>query len=616
MKKIIQLLLVLFVTTHISSAQVTLLNEFRASNHNITAVAYGKQSNLTVTAGYDESIVIRDTQGEVIKRIKGHKDLISSLVFSANDKFVVGGGYKGDVFVWNIESGVLAYQLKGHKRKINSIDVSVNGVIASGSVDKRVLFWELESGKTIHSPNPLKGEVTSVHFSYDGSKLVSGSKDGSINLWDGKNGALLKTMQDTDKSSGSIQNLSISPDGRFIHAANSNGKITVWNTATGLKINEYGILAGEVFDMRHSPDGRYLAISIADKGFRVLNAETGAVVYQNEKFKDKVYSLAFSADGRFLINCDYSNRLYQWDISPLGIPGMLALIKQEKMDREKKVEPATATQVAETKPKSDVDMDIPQRCTLPNRNRYALIIGNEDYKSHQMGLSNESNVDFAINDASSFRNYARNVFCVPDENIIFLTDARAVEMHRAIEKISLLVELARGNAEVIFYFAGHGFPDEVTKEPYIMPVDVSGNDLRFAIKVSDLYKKFTEHPHQRVTVFLDACFTGGARNQGLLAARAVRVRPKEDVLQGNVVVFSASSGQESSLPYKDQQHGMFTYHLLKKLKETSGNITYGDLSDYIVTEVARRSILFNNKPQNPQVNVSHQAMDSWKEWGF
>lgn len=616
MKQLIQLLLVLFVTAQITSAQVTLLNEFRASNHNITAVAYGKQSNLTATAGYDESIVVRDAQGEVIKRIKGHKDLISSLVFSANDKFVVGGGYKGDVFVWNIETGVLVYQLKGHKRKINSIDVSANGVIASGSVDKRVLFWELESGKTIHSPNPLKGEVTSVHFSDDGTKLVSGSKDGSINMWDGKNGALLKTMQDTDKSSGSIQNLSISPDGRFIHAANSNGKITVWNTATGLKINEYGILTGEVFDMRHSPDGRYLAISIADKGFRVLNAETGAVVYQNEKFKDKVYSLAFSADGRFLINCDYSNRLYQWDISPLGIPSMLALIKQEKMDREKKSEPATATQVVDTRPKSDVDIDIPQRCTLPNRNRYALIIGNEDYKSHQMGLSNESNVDFAINDASSFRNYARNVFCVPDENIIFLTDARAVEMHRAIEKISLLVELAKGNAEVIFFFAGHGFPDEVTKEPYIMPVDVSGNDLRFAIKVSDLYKKFTEHPHQRVTVFLDACFTGGARNQGLLAARAVRVRPKEDVLQGNVVVFSASSGQESSLPYKDQQHGMFTYHLLKKLKETSGNISYGDLSDYIVTEVARRSILINNKPQNPQVNVSHQAMDSWKEWGF
>ncbi len=616
MKQLIQLILVLFVTAQISSAQVTLLNEFRASNHNITAVAYGKQSNLIATAGYDESIIVRDAQGEVIKRIKGHKDLISSLVFSANDRFVIGGGYKGDVFVWNIETGVLAYQLKGHKRKINSIDVSNSGVIASGSADKRVIFWDLESGKTIQSPNPLKGEITSLNFSDDGTKLVSGSKDGGINLWDGKNGALIKSMQDTDKNAGAIQNLTISPDGRVIHAANSNGKITVWNTSTGLKTNEFTTLNDDVFDMRHSPDGRYIAISIGEEGFQILNAETGTTVYKNEKFKDKVYSLAFSSDGRYLINCDFGSKLYHWDISPLGIPGMLALMKQEKMDKEKKSGPATSNQVVDTRPKSDVDIDIPQRCTLPNKNRYALIIGNEDYKSHQMGLSNESNVDFAINDATSFRNYARGVFCVTDENIIFLTDARAVEMHRAIEKINLLVELANGNAEVIFYFAGHGFPDEVTKEAYIMPVDVSGNDLRFAIKVKELYSKLTEHPHKRVTVFLDACFTGGARNQGLLAARAVRVKPKEDALLGNLVVFSASSEQESSLPYKDQHHGIFTYHLLKKLKESNGMVTYGDLSDYVTTEVARRSILINNKPQNPQINISPQLSDDWKSWGL
>ncbi len=616
MQKAIILSVLLFMVGTATRAQVTLLNEYKASNHNITAVAYGKQANIMASAGYDESVVIRNSQGEIIKRIKGHKDLIASLSFSYDDKYLVGGGYKGDVLVWNVETGTLSHRLKGHKKKITTVDVSPEGIIATGSEDKKVFLWDITKGSIIKSLDAHGSDVTKVSFSASGDKLASGGKDGKVNLWDGKTGALIKPMVDTDTRAGAIQNLSISPDGRYVLAANTNGKIAVWNTVTGLKVNELPIRREVVLDMKHSPDGRYIGIGIGTSGFQVLNAETGAVVYQSSKLNDKVYSLAFSPDGRYMINCDFSDKLYQWDISPLGIPGMLALMVQEKMEKEKKTTPGQVSVQEPTKPKSDVDVDIPQVCKVANRNRYALIIGNEDYKSHQMGLSSESNVDFAINDATSFRNYARNIFCVPDENIIFLTDARAVEMHRAIEKISLLVELSGGNAEVIFYFAGHGFPDEVTKEPYIMPVDVSGNDLRFAIKVKDVYEKFTQYPHKRISVFLDACFTGGARNQGLLAARAVRVKPKEEVLGGNLVVFNASSEQESSLPFKDQEHGMFTYHLLKKLKESNGKVTYGELSDYITTEVARRSILINNKPQNPQVNISLQVEEDWRGWGL
>lgn len=616
MRHIVRTILLLIATTVAASAQVSLLNKYTASDHNITAIAYGNQSNIMASAGYDESVIIRNTQGEIVKRIKGFKDLISSLAFSPDDKFLVGGGYKGQVFVWNIETGATTYRLQGHKKKITSVDVSSQGIIASGSEDKKVLFWDLSNGSNIQTLDTRGDKITSVSFSGDGMKLASGSEDGTVNLWGGKTGALMNSMVDTDKKAGAIQRLSISPDGRTILAANSNGKIVAWNTSTALKVNEFDIKNGEVMAMKHSPDGRYIALSIGSKGFQVLNSETGALVFQSEKLEDKVYSLDFSADGNYLISCDFSDKLYQWDITPLGIPGMLALMKQKETEKQKTTAQLSEPVPVHQKPKSDVDVDIPNRCSSPNSNRYALVIGNEDYSSYQMGLTSESNVDFAVNDATVFKEYARKVFCVPEGNIIFLKNAQAVEMHRAIEKVSLLVELSQGEAEVIFYFAGHGFPDEVTKEPYIMPVDVSGNDLRFAIKVKDLYEKFSQYPHKRITFFMDACFTGGARNQGLLAARAVKVRPKDEPLLGNLVVFSASSEQESSLPYKEQEHGMFTYHLLKKLKETNGNVTYGELSDFIVTEVAKKSILINNKPQNPQVNISPQLDEDWKSWGL
>jgi len=59
-----------------------------------------------------------------------------------------------------------------------------------------------------------------------------------------------------------------------------------------------------------------------------------------------------------------------------------------------------------------------------------------------------------------------------------------------------------------------------------------------------------------------------------VAARGVKVQPKENIFRGNMMVFPASSGNQSSLPYKDMQHGMFTCFLLKKLQETNGNVTY------------------------------------------
>lgn len=252
---------------------------------------------------------------------------------------------------------------------------------------------------------------------------------------------------------------------------------------------------------------------------------------------------------------------------------------------------------------SDVDNGIPMRDSKVD-NRFALIIGNEDYTKFQNDLSSEVNVDFAVADASIFAEYCKKTLGIKEDNIVLLTDAISSQMNREIDKLSKLAQYSNGSAELIFYYAGHGFPDEITKESYIMPVDISGSDVNSGIKLSDLYKKLTQYPTVRVSVFLDACFSGGGRNQGLLAARGVRIAPKENPIPGNLIVFSASNGDQSSLPYKQKQHGMFTYFLLKKLQETKGNVSYKELGDYIRDQVQLNSIKINSKDQNPQVMAS------------
>jgi hypothetical protein len=263
---------------------------------------------------------------------------------------------------------------------------------------------------------------------------------------------------------------------------------------------------------------------------------------------------------------------------------------------------------------STVNINIPTNKKV--KNRYALVIGNEDYSSFQRTLSSEQNVDYAVNDASTFKKYCLNTLGVKEDNMFFLLDATTGQMSQEIDLISKILSKLGDEAELIVYYAGHGFPDELTKIPYLIPVDVSATNLSSAIKLSEIYTKLSSTGASKVTVFLDACFTGGGRESGLMASRGVKIKPKEGSLSGNLVVFSASSGNQSALPYHDEGHGMFTYYLLKKLQESKGKVTMGELADYITNEVSIQSLKINEKEQDPKVNTSSKVINDWINWKF
>ena len=262
---------------------------------------------------------------------------------------------------------------------------------------------------------------------------------------------------------------------------------------------------------------------------------------------------------------------------------------------------------------SDVDKNIPVSDNK-NSKRYALIIGNEHYSTYQTGLKTESDVAFASNDAITFAKYAEKTLGVPSDQITLLVDANSTVMKRELNRITSLAQYSNGEAELVIYYAGHGFPDETTKEGYIIPVDVTGTDITSGIKLADMYKQLAGANPKRVTIFLDACFSGGGRDAGLLAARGIKVTPKSEPIEGNLVIFCASSAEQTSLPYSEKTHGLFTYFLLKKLQETKGNISYQDLGAYIRQEVPLKSVLVNGKDQNPEVLYSPSIENQWGSW--
>lgn len=263
--------------------------------------------------------------------------------------------------------------------------------------------------------------------------------------------------------------------------------------------------------------------------------------------------------------------------------------------------------------RSDVDKDIPITGEdYPNK--YAIIIGNWDYNSQQSIDRREQNVPYADVDANVFKEYCVKILGIEERHIRLCINANKKEMSKAIAAITTLAA-DKANSEIIFYYAGHGLPDK-DSIPYLIPVDADANTLDEAIPLYELLDQLSETNAQRVTVFLDACFTGAGRDGSLLVTRGLIKTPKKNALNGNIVVFSATSAEQVALPYESGKHGMFTYFLLKKLQDSKGKCTYSELFEYLRDNVFEQSISDYDIRQTPEVRTGPWVKESWGEWRF
>ncbi len=283
-----------------------------------------------------------------------------------------------------------------------------------------------------------------------------------------------------------------------------------------------------------------------------------------------------------------------------------ALSAQSNVSRPKSFNITKEKAVRQTGPYStgcDVDEDIPV-AKEKNENTFVVIIANQEYKK-------VAPVEFALNDGRIFKEYCNRTLGIPSSNIHHVENATLNEIRYEVKWLKEVMEAYAGTARIIFYYAGHGIPHESEKKAYLLPVD--GYDVETGYKLGDLYLALGEMPSRFVTIFIDACFGGSKRQGDMIAnARGVVIKVREEEPVGNTVVFTASQGDETAYSYKEQQHGMFTYFLLKKLKLSKGEATLAEMMDYISSNVRQKSIVLNGKSQTPTVIPSLTLDDNWK----
>jgi hypothetical protein len=254
--------------------------------------------------------------------------------------------------------------------------------------------------------------------------------------------------------------------------------------------------------------------------------------------------------------------------------------------------------------KSDID-ELPVVKAKPNKNAYAIIIGIEQYRQKL------PKADFAAHDAYTMTQYLTKVMGYPEENVITLLNDRAsyVDLAKYFEKW-LLNNVEKGSS-VFIYFSGHGAPNPKTGDAYLVPYD---GDPTFITEtgypITRLYESLGRLKAKDITVVLDSCFSGsGGRSVLAKGAKPLVMTINMPAIQKNMSVLTASSGDQISSAYEEKGHGLFTYYLLKGIKEKNviqqdGSIAIGDLFTYLKPQVERIARKQYNNEQTPQLITS------------
>ena len=245
-----------------------------------------------------------------------------------------------------------------------------------------------------------------------------------------------------------------------------------------------------------------------------------------------------------------------------------------------------------------------------NDKSFALIIANEEYEY-------VSNVDNASNDGLALKEYCIKTLGMPGENVRYVSNLTYGKMRKALNDVLSVTELLDGEARLLVYYAGHGIPDNKTKGAYLLPVDADGKDTDICFPLDDFYGRLSSARLSQCVVMLDACFSGASRDGDMLiAARGVKIKPKEAEPTGNIVVFSATAGDEAAYSHPHEGHGLFTYYLLKKLQDSKGKATLGEISEYVKENVALQSRKLNGQAQTPTLRVPAGLDNEWKSIKF
>jgi WD40 repeat protein len=235
----------------------------------VTGLAFTQTTPLLASCSLDGTLCVRNLDTGRRIRLEAPEGL-NQLSVSPNDHYVSAACHDGAVYVWRVRDGEQVARFQHTRgpthtdRRIPCVAFSPDGkTIASGSVDRTVILWDLATGRA-RSPGRLRGHegtVRGVAFSPDGGWLASGADDGKVHLWDARTGALIRTLYGRQHL---IFSLAFSPSATELAVGTADGRISLWDPHTGRQLITLKGREAMAMSVDFSHDGKRLVAAFND----------------------------------------------------------------------------------------------------------------------------------------------------------------------------------------------------------------------------------------------------------------------------------------------------------------------------------------------------------------
>ncbi|KAG0013790.1 hypothetical protein BGZ80_010861, partial [Entomortierella chlamydospora] len=244
--------------------------------------------------------------------LKGHSGSINSISFSATSDRIASGSSDKKVRLWDVDTGECVSILQGHGDWVLNVVYSPDGdQIASGSDDRIVRLWDVDTGECIHALHGHRGSVLSVTYSPKGDRIASGSEDSTVRLWDIDTGECIRTLQGHNNH---VVSVVYSPKGDRVASGSDDKTVRLWDADTGKCVHTLEGHSDRVTSIVYSPKGDQVASGSHDSTVRLWDVDTGECVHTLQGHSSVVNSVVYSPKGDRIASGSDDNTVRLWDI--------------------------------------------------------------------------------------------------------------------------------------------------------------------------------------------------------------------------------------------------------------------------------------------------------------
>jgi WD40 repeat protein len=253
--------------------------------------------------------------GPLLHTLAGHSHTVGTVAVTPDGRHIVSGSWDRTVRVWDLESGTLLRIMEGHTEGVTGVFVTRDARhIISASKDGTLKVWSLVAGTELRSLQGHAMPIEAVAATPDGKRIISASGDGTLRVWDLELGIELHVLEGHDRP---VTAVAVTPDGEYAVSASADRTLRVWDIASGRQVLALAGHDGPVTAVAVMPDGRHSISTSHDQTLRVWDMIDGRAVSVVQAHSRGGTGVAVTSDGQYAISTSLDQSLRIWDLAAM-----------------------------------------------------------------------------------------------------------------------------------------------------------------------------------------------------------------------------------------------------------------------------------------------------------